>query len=115
MTERPEPEYPVAYCAPGALAAAEQSLAEAGEDVATIREHPYLVGQDGVLLVREPPDWDWGYLSTSFVPPTPFPDPRSPCGCYAPDHRIGCPVWWMINGPRVSPQVNPHIVGLPEL
>jgi hypothetical protein len=47
--------YSVAYCAPGGRAAAEALLAERGEQVARIAEHPWLEGTDGIYIVAEDP------------------------------------------------------------
>lgn len=97
MTTPPGPDepapLPVAYCAPGHLIRAEQILDENGDEVAEIVEHPYLVGQDGVLLVApgaEKPDQPFAgelFRKCGF------------CGGILPWHSVTCYVYWLVNSP----------------
>lgn len=60
------PDSPVAYCAPGYRAQAEQILRDHGEWPLLITEHPYLAGHTDVIItdVRHllspiPVEWSW--------------------------------------------------------
>lgn len=57
---------PVAYCAPGLKARSEAVLAERGEFVSDVVEHPWMEGYRDVLLMWPPPET-----------PIEFPAPRS--------------------------------------
>jgi hypothetical protein len=95
------PDLPVAYCAPGHLWEARLTLAANGEDVAEVKEHPWLVGQDAVLLVREQPPLK--VTAEDLFPKCGL------CGWILPGHSVTCPVYWMIHMP---PPPGPLITGL---
>lgn len=67
-----ELQLPTAYCAPGQKLAAALTLMFKGEDVAEIREHPWLEGSTDVLVVStaEIEHIGWPVAGPEFMPPS---------------------------------------------
>lgn len=65
-----EPHLPTAYCAPGRKLAAALTLMFKVEDVAEIREHPWLEGSSDVLVIdtAEIERVDWPVISRPELP-----------------------------------------------